>query len=190
MASRLPIAHPWASSPNAYAVPLLLLPGRIRGKLSDYRDGWVCMAPDGLVISGKSVLPLWQRTVLLLIGAIFCVGLLLASLLVEHVLLRSRLDALPWDCVEEIVLDGRKGRICVVYHLPDTPDKPFSLGLRLAPPPVFAQFAQVATHYLGPEKVHEGKIGPPTPPVQTAIAAVLIVVIIGGLIALFSFGGK
>ena len=140
------------------------------------------MVPEGLLLAGKAV-PSGSGTFLKQAGVFFLFGSLLGSLIAEKVLIKPRQDPLPWECIEEIVLMSRKGRLCLVYHLPDAPDKPLSLGLRLAPAPLFNEFAQAATHYLGPEKVHEGKIGPPSTPAQIILAVVVILVIVIAIIA-------
>ena len=174
------IDHPWAHSPHAFIAPILLFPGRIRGKLSEYREGWIGMVPEGFLLSGKATPSADKGNFIKRVGIFFLFGSLLGTLIAEKVLIKPRLDALTWDCIEEIVLMERKGRMCLVYHLPDAPETAYSLGLRLGPPALFHQFAQAATHYIGPEKVHEGKIGPPSTPAQiwTAVGIVIVITII------------
>lgn len=178
------IDHPWALSPHAYATPLKLREGRVRGKLSGYRTGWIFMAPEGLLLSGKAM-PEGDATAFLQLGLHGLLHFLLrhaalaSESIVREAFLRPRQDALPWECVEEVVLHTRSRRACIVYHLPAAPKKPLSLGIQLSQTQ-FVPFSECATHYRGGEKVRAGKIGPPTP----WIVVVLTIVI--GLILLLA----
>ncbi len=149
-----------AAETPLYRYPMLVTPGRVRGRVSDFREGTVTLTDEGISVDGRAVLPAGQRA-LILLASIF-VGVLIVLILLEYAIRVARSHRLPWSCVDEIVLEPHKNRVCLAYHLPERPDSVFSLAFRLTPPLLYENFVQAARHFA-PEKVREGKIAPPTP---------------------------
>jgi hypothetical protein len=148
--------------------------GRVKGSVSDYRDGAIHLDGIGVTIDGRAVLPEWQRLLIMLAGLAMCVGVLITAILTEYAIRVRRTSVLPWAVVDEIVANRREQRVCVVYREPSKPDKPVSLAFRFDPG-VYDHFVQVA-QYLAPGKLREGKIGSPS---STAAVLILLAVIIG-----------
>ncbi len=168
-------AAPGAASP-AYPYKVTVTPGRVKGAVSDYRDGTVTLDQAGVLISGNRVLPAGQRALILIASAVLCVGVLVAAILVEYVIRLYRPLQVPWNRVDDIVLEPAKSRACLVYRPDEGSDRPQSLAFKLTPE-LYAHFDQVA-HYLAPTKTRVGKIGPATSPALLAVFVVIMLLVV------------
>lgn len=128
--------------------------GRVKGgnTISEFMEGQVTLATDAIYLQGKAMLAAEKRVVYSMFGALGAA--LISSIRVD------RMERLPWECIDKVVLEAEKKRVCIVYRLPAKPKRGFSLAFRVGD--LYDNFAQ-AVRYLAPDKVSEGKIGPATP---------------------------
>jgi hypothetical protein len=180
-----PDPHQYVHTPAPGAFyPMSVAPGRVKGSVSEFREGALTLTPDGVEISGKMVLPTGRRILIMVLSLFLGVGILIAAILLEYVIRFSRVVRVPWDCVEDLVLDSPRHRACLVYHGSGDPRQVRSLAFRL-PPQLFAQFVQVMGQFA-PGRVREGKIGPATPVWAYVLIIVLFFAIMGCLAILAS----
>ena len=168
---------------GVYQYLMNVTPGRVRGRVSDIRDGTLLLDPDGISVNGRAYYPPGKQLVVLLLSAF--VGIIIGIILLEYVLRDPKQIRVPWrDGVDEIVLEPHKNRACIVYRLPDKPNKPASLAFRLLPP-LYENFVAAARYFV-PNKVRTGKIGSPTPWAAVFVLLALAVLVI----ALLTFGSR
>jgi len=181
-ASMAPLARPFGvdSAGPIYSYPLNVAQGRVKGMVSDYRSGTVTLTTEAVYLDGKAVLPSTTRTLFLLLGIVLQIGWLLVAILLEYAIRPQRRDTIPWDCIDDIVLEREKLRVCLVYHLPDKPKAIFSLAFKPGAS-YFENFGQAARYFV-PNKVREDKIGPVTSPWVYLVLGVIIVAIFGLII--------
>ena len=146
------------ASTLVYPFKMKVEPGRVRGQVSDFREGMLTITPQGIHVDGKTLLPRGKRILIILLCLVLLWGALVAAVVVEHLIRFKASLELSWDCVDEIVLEPRKNRICLVYHRPDDPRRQYSLAF-YQQPAMFQYFSEVA-RYFGKEKVREATIGP------------------------------
>lgn len=161
-----PTAQPWAmplgipGTPGAavtgpvYSYTFKTKQGRVKGGnvISEYMQGQITLASDAIYLQGKAMLPAEKRAVYALFGAIGAA--LMSSIRID------RMERLPWETVDKVVLEAEKKRICIVYRLPAKPKKGYSLAFLVGD--LYENFAQAARYFV-PDKVTEEKIGPATP---------------------------
>lgn len=102
-------------------------------------------------------------------------------MILEHAARSTKNDCLTWDSVKEIVLEPKKGRVCLVYSRPAHPKFLYSLAFK--PGFYWGNFVDAA-RYFAPEKVREGKIGPVTSPWTYAAVLLLFGLIVGFVVYL------
>ena len=172
------ISQPWAmplgipGTPGAavagpiYPYTFKTKQGRVKGgnTISEFMEGQVTLASDAIYLQGKAMLAAEKRVVYSMFGAIGAA--LISSIRVD------RMERLPWEYIDSVVLEAEKKRICIVYRLPAKPKKGFSLAFRVGD--LYDNFAQ-AVRYLAPDKVTEGKIGPATPLWAWIVIAIVLV---------------
>lgn len=168
------LGQPWTQV--AYQYPMRVGLGKVRGTISDFRDGILLLSENGVTVQGKALYSTLTRLLIYIPTLLLGIGILVIYLLLEYVYRRDLMLLLSWDNVEEFVLETRKQRVCMVYHLPGKPRKPISLAFSLQIPGMYDNFV-AAARYFAPTKVREGKILPPT-----ALGDILIVFGIIGLI--------
>lgn len=175
------VAQPWAMplgipgmpgsavSGPIYSYTFKTKQGKVKGgnTVSEYMEGQITLASDAIYLQGKAMLPAEKRVVYSMFGAIGAA--LISSIRID------RIERLPWETVDQIVLEPEKKRICVVYRLPAKPKRGFSLAFRIGD--MYENFAEAA-RFLAPGKVTEGKIGPVTPLWAWIVLAVIFAFVI------------
>lgn len=183
-AEPLPQQQPWAMTPSGaeaaplYSYLLLVTPGRVSGRVSDFRDGTLTLDPGGVTLDGKAYYSTGKQVLVLLLSAF--VGILIGALLLEHVLRDPKRLRLSWQDVDEVVFQPDKNKACLVYRDPSRPDRRLSLAFKLMPS-YYQNFA-AAARYFAPGKVREGKIGGPTPWWAVLVLIVFFLLIIAAIV--------
>ncbi len=173
------------SSGPIYTYGLTVSQGRVKGMVSDYRNGFVTLTQEAVYIQGQAVLPNATRNWILIPCILLSiVVLILVYYILEYAARRPQFSRLSWGDVHEIVLEPVKGRVCLVYAEPDKPRTLFSLAFK--PGASYDNFVQAA-RYFAPEKVREGKIGPVTSPwVYWTIVGIVVLMFVIGFFAINS----
>jgi len=182
-----PGQNPWAMV--QYVYPMMVTPGIVEGRASEYREGRIALTETSVLIQGSAIDP---NTVALgqLLGCLFVgpIGLIIGSLIAENAARRPKESIISWRDVVSIVVVPEKQRICVLYSSPDRvaisqlSDK-VSLAFRLGDAAGYENFCQVANHYA-PGRLREGKIKGVTPLWAVIVLCTIILVVIVGLIAM------
>lgn len=191
-----PPVQPWASEAfapqqaGAAAAPVYqyvpaIMPGRVSGRVSDFREATITLDADGITLDGKAYYPVGKQLVVLALSA--CVGVLIGVILLEYALRDPKRLRVGWDGVDAIVFQPDKQKACIVYREPGRPPtaKPLSLAFKLLPP-YYENFAGAA-RYFAPAKVRDGKIAGPNPWWAIAVLVLFFVLII---VAAVASGGK
>ncbi len=156
--------------------------GRVKGKVSDFREGSLMVSGAGIAIDGRAVLPGWQRALWLIPGIL--IGLLIAAILLEYVVRVRKYVFVRWDYLDDVVFEPERQRVCMVYWVDGNPKLTESLVFTL--PGLLEHFEQVMT-YFAPGKVRVGKIGPATPIWVYVVVILLLIGIIPLIIVIFLF---
>jgi len=177
------VAQPWAIDRKMF--PLNVVQGRAteRNVVSEYRKGEITFGPGGVNLQGKAVLGRGIRTTLFIVTMILLRGGgLIIALILEYAVRLDRTDALTWDCIEGVVLEPEKQKVCIAYHLPDKPKTSYGLGLKLEGG-LFEEFARTIREYV-PERVTIGKVLSPTSVLAWCLLGFFVVLVIGVVILL------
>ncbi len=156
-----------------------VMPGRVKGTVSDYREALITLTREDLRLEGKAVLPQETQIPLILAGFVVGVGPLLVALILEYAVRQPRIDYFRWDDIEEIVLEPGKQRACLVYHHPKRPHKLASLAFRLGVD--YENFATVVRQYV-PQKVRDGKIGSAISPIIWVLLGLVVALLLLGIV--------
>ena len=172
-AAGLAARQAWSVEQTSF--PIVTKPGRQKwnDQISDFRTGQVIFEPRRITITGKAVLPLSTRALLMFVSFAFFLGWVIVALVLEYVIRRDRTDQLTWDEVDALIVESPKNRVCLIYHHPAKPKTKYALGLKLDEISL-REFVQIFRANV-PERVIEGKIGP-APPLLVWIVAYLVIV--------------
>jgi len=105
---------------------------RVEGIVSDYREGNLSVAGDGLYVNGKMI-PRAEIYQSILIAALFARGaIILAYLIMRYGFLRPEYTFIPWSTVRSLTTMPRKRKLCVVFDAPNYKGviKRFSLTMK------------------------------------------------------------
>ncbi len=172
-----------AANTLVYPFKIKIEPGRVRGRVSDFRERELVITPAGIHLEGKALMALWKRVLFSCLGLVLLYGALAVAVVVNHLIRFPSSLALAWEDVEEIVLESRKNRACVVYRQPEDPKRVYSLAFYL-PPAMFQYFSEVV-RYFCKERVREGKVGPAESP-WVGIAILLVLLLFLALVLVFA----
>lgn len=165
-------AGPAQADPSqVYTFFINVKPGRVKGRVSEFREGAMYLNAGGITLDGRAVLPQWQSVLLLIFPGIL-VGIVIMAVILEYAVRLKKTVTLGWSDVADVVLDSRKQRACLVFHDPAAPAKLVSLAFQ---PDAgrFGELAQVLNHFA-PGKVREGKIGSPGGPAVWILLAIVL----------------
>ena len=120
---------PSVEAPLAAWFPFRFLDLRIQGAAPNFRGGWIGVEPTGVIVHSKIIT---RSRLPILLGPVYVfrhwlppylwyslLAVFILYILILHLFRRPITLVVPWEQVDQIVLDEEKHRVGIVYGVPD-----------------------------------------------------------------------
>jgi len=157
--------------------PFIYKHEKVKGNLSDFREGSLGIASWGLTLQGRAQPRAEIYQTVLILTFFFCrgFGAFIAYLIMRYGCLHNEVLQIPWNMVQGITTVPKKNKLCIVYNAANNAGKvaTYSLAMRF-PPEMFMALNQIADQYA-PGLAKPGRLKSGTP----LIGIVLLVLLLG-----------